>query len=156
MTRKHSYTITIDNNTSEKEAIKYLVESDQNFINPDKESRKVIMDLLSIDKRYSRAFDLILIPGHTNLEKIIELDSSSEIILVELKTTKKKLLNNPRGFFFGATQNEFDLAEKYEDKFRFCFVTLHPESKGFKLLTLNELNDLIKIKRIQYQINLKI
>jgi len=109
MARKHSYTITIDNNTSEKEAIQFLVDSDKNFINPDKESRKTIMELLKIDKKFSRAFDLILIPGHTNLEKIIELDQTSDIILVELKTTKKRLDNNPRGFFFGATENEFDL-----------------------------------------------
>jgi hypothetical protein len=154
MARKHSYTITIDNNTSEKEAIQFLVDSDKNFINPDKESRKTIMELLKIDKKFSRAFDLILIPGHTNLEKIIELDQTSDIILVELKTTKKRLDNNPRGFFFGATENEFDLAKKFEDKFRFCFVSLHPESKSYKLLTLGELNNIIKTKRIQYQINL--
>jgi hypothetical protein len=112
------------------------------------------MEMLGIEKKFSRAFDLLLIPGHTNLERIIELDQSSEIILVELKTTKKKLENNPRGFFFGATQNEFDLAEKFEKNFRFCFVSLHPESKGYKLLTLAELNRIIKTKRIQYQINL--
>lgn len=113
------------------------------------------MELLKIDKKFSRAFDLILIPGHTNLEKIIELDQTSDIILVELKTTKKRLDNNPRGFFFGATENEFDLAKKFEDKFRFCFVSLHPESKSYKLLTLGELNNIIKTKRVQYQINLK-
>jgi hypothetical protein len=155
MGREHSYTITLDNNNSEKEAIQFLIDSDKNFINPDKESRKLIMDLLGIEKKFSRAFDLVLIPGHTNLEKIIELNKSSEIILVELKTTKKKLENNPRGFFFGATENEFDLASKFENKFRFCFVSLHPESKSYKLLTLKELNEIIVTKRVQYQINLK-
>jgi len=155
MGREHSYTITLENNNSEKEAIQFLIESDKNFINPDKDSRKLIMALLGIEKRFSRAFDLVLIPGHTNLEKIIELDKASEIILVELKTTKKKLENNPHGFFFGATENEFDLARKFENKFRFCFVTLHPETKSYKLLTLKELNKIIKTKRVQYQINLK-
>ena len=154
MAGKHSYTITLENNKSEKEAIQYLVESDKNFINPDKESRKLIMEILGVEKKYSRAFDLVLIPGHTNLENIIELKKSSEIILVELKTTKKKLINNPRGFFFGATQNEFNLAELLNEKFRFCFVSLHSESKSYKLLTLDELNKIIKTKRIQYQINL--
>ena len=113
------------------------------------------MELLGIEKRFSRAFDLVLIPGHTNIEKVIDLNKTSEVILVELKTTKKKLENNPRGFFFGATENEFDLARKFEDKFRFCFVSLHPESKSYKLLTLKELNEIIKTKRVQYQINLK-
>lgn len=155
MGREHSYTITLDNNNSEREAIQFLIDSDKNFINPDKESRKLIMELLGIEKRFSRAFDLVLIPGHTNIEKVIDLNKTSEVILVELKTTKKKLENNPRGFFFGATENEFDLARKFEDKYRFCFVSLHPESKSYKLLTLKELNEIIKTKRVQYQINLK-
>ena len=155
MAREHSYTITLSNNTSEKEAIDYLINSDKNFIQLDKESRKVIMEILKIEKRFSRAFDLVLIPGHTNLEKVINLKKTDEIILIELKTTKKKLKNNPSGFFFGATQNEFDLAEKLGDKFKFCFVSLHPESKSYSLQTLSELNKIIKTKRIQYQINLK-
>ncbi len=155
MAREHSYTITLENNTSEKEAIQFLIESDERFIYPDKRSRKLIMELLNIEKKYSRAFDLVLIPGHTNLEDIIKLNKSDEIILVELKTTKKKLVNNPSGFFFGVTQNELDLAKLFEDQFRFCFVSLHPETKGFKLLNLSELNERIQNKRIQYQINLK-
>ncbi len=154
MSNQTSYTITLRNNRSEKEAIQYLLETDKNFINPDKESRKLIMSVLGIDKRFSRAFDLVLIPGHNNLETIIKLNRLSDIILVELKTTKKKLMNNPRGFFFGATENEFDLARQLDNKFLFCFVSLHPESKGYKLLTLEELTKIIKNKRIQYQINL--
>lgn len=62
MASKKSYTITLNNNVSEKEALQYLIDSDLNFINPNKESRKVIMELLNIDSRYSRAFDLVLIP----------------------------------------------------------------------------------------------
>jgi hypothetical protein len=154
MAYNHSYTITIDNNISEKEAISYLISSDINFINPDKESRKTVMNLLKMDKKYSRAFDLILIPGHTNLEQIISLQNADNIILIELKTTKKKLINNPKGFFFGATENEFNLASQLGDKYKFCFVSLHPETKSYVLLTLDELNSKIKTKRIQYQINL--
>src|SRR5688572_26649118 len=99
MANKHSYTITIDNNTSEKEALSYLIASDKNFIHPDKKSRKLIMELMGIDKKYSRAFDLILIPGHTNIEQIVSLNDANSITLIELKTTKKKLLKNPSGFF---------------------------------------------------------
>lgn len=155
MAKSHSYSITLDNNVSEKEAIQFLLNSDRNFINPDKESRKKIMELLNIEKRFIRAFDLVLIPGHTNLETVIELDRPNEITLVELKTTKKKLENNPSGFFFGATENEFDLAKQFESRFFFCFVSLHPESLGYKMLSLEELNSRIQTKRIQYQINLK-
>lgn len=154
MAYNHSYTITVDNNLSEKEAISFLLSTDINFINPDKESRKIIMNLLNIDKKFARAFDLILIPGHTNLEQIISLQNVDNIILIELKTTKKKLLNIPKGFFFGATESEFKLASQLGDNYKFCFVSLHPESKGYSLLTLDELNLIIKTKRIQFQINL--
>lgn len=44
MASNHSYTITISNNKSEKEAIQFLLDSDPRFINPDKEARKLIME----------------------------------------------------------------------------------------------------------------
>lgn len=100
MANNHSYTITISNNQSEKEALDFLINSHSNFLNPDKESRKIIMELLQIEKKYARAFDLILIPGHTNLENNIIFENIDDIILIELKTTKKKLINLPYGFFF--------------------------------------------------------
>jgi len=154
MANNQSYTLTFDNIKSEKEALSFLISSNSNFLNPDKESRKIIMELLSIDKKYARAFDLILIPGHTNLEQVIQLKRVEEITLIELKTTKKKLINLPNGFFFGATESEFALAKQLGIRYKFCFVSLHSESKNFVLLTLDELNKIIKTKRIQYQINL--
>jgi len=154
MANNQSYTITLDNNKSEKEALAFLIASDVNFLNPDKEGRKIIMEMLGIDKKYARAFDLILIPGHTNLEQVIQLKRVEDIVLVELKTTKKKLMKLPSGFFFGATESEFALAKQLGSRYKFCFVSLHTESTGFVLLTLDELNKIIKTKRIQYQINL--
>lgn len=154
MTSNHSYTITLSNNNSEKEAIEFLISSDNKFLNPSKESPKVIMELLSIDKKYIRAFDLIMIPGHTNLDEVIVLKKLEDIVLIELKTTKKKLLNLPKGFFFGATESEFQLATQLGLNYKFCFVSLHPETTSFVLLSLEELNKIIKSKRIQYQINL--
>ena len=154
MAGQHSYTITVDNNRTEKEAVDYLLSTDIHFINPSKESRKVIMEKLGLEKGFARAFDLIIVKGHTNNEHLIDIQNPKDITLVELKTTKKKLVNNPKGFFFGATKNEFDLAERLGDQFRFCFVSLHPESKSYALLTLPELRSLIKTERVQYQINL--
>jgi hypothetical protein len=149
-----SYTITLENNKSEKEAIEFLMKSDSKFISPDKISRKKLLEVFKIDAKYARAFDLLLIPGHTNLEEVIELESLDDVTFVELKTTKKKLPNLPKGFFFGATQSEFDVAELLGDKYLFCFVSLHPETMKYALISLNELNNIIRTKRVQYQINL--
>jgi hypothetical protein len=154
MSSQHSYTITLENNLSEKEAINYLLESDENFILPTKKSRRELMEFLNIDRKYIRSFDLVLISGHNNQEKAIKLNNRNSITLIELKTTKKKIINMPFGFFFGATENEFNLAKQFKDHFKFCFVSLHPESTGHMMLTLKELNQIIKTKRIQYQINL--
>ena len=154
MARIHSYGITHINNATEKEAIEYLIDNDSSFINPDKESRKAIMELMGIPNNFSRAFDLLKISGKSNLDEDLTISNPKDVTLIELKTTKKKLVNNPRGFFFGATENEFDLAKQFEDQFLFCFVSLHPESRSYSLLTLMELESLIRTKRTQYQINL--
>ena len=83
------------------------------------------------------------------------MSSINEITLIEIKSTKKKLENNPYGFFFGATENEFDIALKLGNKYKFCFVCLHPDTTNYVTLTTKELDKIIKNKRIQYQINLK-
>lgn len=154
MASNQSYTITLENNKSEKEAIEFLMKSDSKFISPDKTSRKRLLEVFKIDPKYARAFDLLLIPGHTNLEEVIELESLEDVTFVELKTTKKKLPNLPKGFFFGATQSEFDVAELLGDKYLFCFVSLHPETMKYTLMSLNELKKIIRTKRVQFQINL--
>jgi len=102
-----------------------------------------------------RAFDLIQVSGHPNNEEKLLIDSKDNITLIEIKSTKKRLENNPYGFFFGATENELYISERLGENYKFCFVCLHPETKGYVLLTVKELNDIIKNKRIQYQINIQ-
>jgi hypothetical protein len=154
MASHKSYSITLSNNRTEKAAIDYVMGADPTLLNPSRESRKHILELLDLPSSFARAFDLIQVPGHVNSETEITKSEKSTITLVELKTTQKRLPESPKGFFFGATQNELDLAERMGDQFRFCFVCLHPDSLGYQLLTLNELNKLIRTKRTQFQINL--
>lgn len=155
MSKKHSYTITISNNKTEREGRNFLIKSDPSFINLDSKGRKKIMTLLGLNKRYSRSFDLVKIKGHTNKDRTINVSSPLSVTLIELKTTKKKLLNNPSEFFFGATANEFSLAKKMGNRYKFCFVSLHKESRSYAILSLKQLKNRIKRKRIQYNINLE-
>ena len=154
MATPQSYTLTRSNNTTEKEALAYLIEQDTDFILPDTDSRKKLMKMFNIGKNFSRAFDLVYIKDSGN-NNSITINEKDKIIFVELKTTKKYLPNNPHGFFFGATKNEFDLAEMLGEKYKFCFVCLHKDSLSYILLTTSELESMIKTKRIQYQINLR-
>jgi hypothetical protein len=151
---EQSYTITLNNNLTEKAAIDYLLSTDPRLWVPDKESRKHILAELKLDRRLARAFDLVLVEGDVAAESELRVADISRISLVELKTTRKRLPELPRGFFFGATQNEFDLAAALGERFQFCFVCLHPDTLGHRMLTLDELRPLIRTQRTQYQINL--
>lgn len=154
MALEHSYKITISNNKTEQRALDYLIHADSRFLIPTKESRKHILEILKLPSRYSRAFDLFTIPGHTNTEREIVIKKANTITLIELKTTQKYLPHNPSGFFFGATQNEFNLAKRLGKQYKFCFVSLHSNSPNHQLLTYKELEKRMRNKRIQFQIQL--
>jgi len=156
MSRKHSFVLTLSNNVTEKEGVNYLIENHTGFFKIDLATKRELLDLLNMSHKFLQAFDLIYVPEmvgkvadknfiHTYLE---------DIILVELKTTKKYLPENPKGFFFGATENEFNFGILLGDRFRFCFVCLNEKSLSFALLTTQELEGIIKNRRIQFQINL--
>ena len=152
MAHEHSYGATLKNNITETSAIAFLLATDARFRQPSKDERKEILNRFGLPTTFSRAFDLVLLPSASDGD--IASVPVEQLVLVELKTTKKKLVNNPDGFFFGATENEFNLADKLGKQYRFCFVSLHPESKSYAMLTSEELQSRIKTKRLQYQINL--
>lgn len=154
MASEQSYTITLNNNRTEKAAIDYLLAVDRRFWVPTPASRKYILAELGADPALARAFDLVLVEGDVSAESELLVTELDRVTLVELKTTRKRLPALPKGFFFGATQNEFDLAEALGDRFRFCFVCLHKDSIGHEMMTLAELRPLIRTQRTQYQINL--
>ena len=152
MAHEHSYGATLKNNKTENSAVDFLLASDARFRKPSAAERKDILNRFGLPATFSRAFDLVLLPapGSTDIKSV----SLDQLMLIELKTTQKRLDNNPSGFFFGATENEFKLADKLGEQYRFCFISLHPESMKYALLTSKELEALIKTKRLQYQINL--
>jgi hypothetical protein len=156
MSRKHSFTLTLSNNVTEKEGVNYLIENYTGFFKIDLATKKELLDLLKIEHRFLQAFDLIYVPDMVGKEVTSNFLQTylEDIILVELKTTKKYLPENPKGFFFGATENEFNFGKKLGDRFRFCFVSINEKGSSFSLQTLEELEARIKNRRIQYQINL--
>jgi hypothetical protein len=154
MSNQHSFTITLSNNQTEKEGILYLQLQDSNFILPDSTLKKSILRELGLPDKFYRTFDMIYSPGAIVEGNLVTISDITKVTLIELKTTKKKLPNSPSGFFFGATENEFNLATLLGDQYKFCFVCLHADCQSYKLLSVNELDKIIRTKRIQYQINL--
>ena len=151
-----SFTITWKNNATEKEGIQYMECLGLGFFFVNKDERQRILELLEQPKNYSRSFDMIHIPRLAGADLSIKTIEThiDEVTLIELKCTRALLPNNPKGFFFGATQNEFDFGERLGNKFRFCFVSLNPLSLSHALLSVSELEQIIRTRRIQYQINL--
>ncbi|CAM3680134.1 hypothetical protein FSS13T_27060 [Flavobacterium saliperosum S13] len=156
MSRKHSFVLTLSNNVTEKEGVNYLIENFTGFFKIDLATKKELLDLLKIEHRFLQAFDLIYVPSMVgrNIDTDFVQTYLEDILLIELKTTKKYLPDNPKGFFFGATENEFNFGKILGDRFRFCFVSLNEKGSSYAFLTIDELELKIKNRRIQYQINL--
>lgn len=156
MSRKHSFKLTLSNNVTEKEGVNYLIQNHTGFFRLDLATKKELLDKLQISYKFLQSFDLIFVPdlvGQVVDKKFIKI-YLEDILIVELKTTKKFLPENPIGFFFGATENEFNFGKVLGDRFRFCFVCLNEQSLSYAMLTIEELEKIIKNKRIQFQINL--
>ena len=151
------------NRIVEKAGLKDVLLRDKRFQAPTTETKKAILKALGLGdtKLYGpQSFDAIMLPQPTEVIDVTTLPRYLEqIVLVEMKTTKKPIKDaGLAGFFFGATQREYDLATKLGEKFRFAFVVLNSSNTFGKpfgvLLTLPELDHRTRSKRIQYQVNL--
>ena len=151
------------NRVVEKAGLQDVLLKDPRFQAPSTETKKALLKALGLGdtKLYGpQSFDAIMLPQATELIDQTTLPRYLEqIVLVEMKTTKKPIKDaGLAGFFFGATQREYDLAAKLGEKFRFAFVVLNSTNTYGKpfavLLTLPELEHRTRAKRIQYQVNL--
>ena len=151
------------NRIVEKAGLKDVLLKDKRFQAPTAATKKAILAALGLADNElfgARSFDAIMLPKPTEPINTSTLSSYVEqILLVEMKTTEKPIKDaSLAGFFFGATQREYDLAKKLGEKFRFAFVVLNSDNiygRPFGvLLTLNEVERRTRTKRIQYQVNL--
>jgi hypothetical protein len=150
MASAHSFIITLSNNKTESEGLEMVLQTSNDLFRPDWEGRQRIIEVLGLKKTFMKTFDLVRVAGTKSAEGFLSIKNSDDIKLIELKTTKKRLPNNPHGFFFGATANEFELAEILGPKFNFAFVCLHPDCPSVKFLTLSQLEPLVRQKRTQF------
>ena len=158
MASSKSYTITLRNNRTERDALDLMLRTDPLLHEPDSDGRKALLDRLGIDGRLSRAFDMVKLKRHVPRAGRLQLDEEEEFELIEIKSTKKYLPELPSKFFFGATENEFELGRQATAKgvrYCFAFVSLHPDSEGHAYVDIVDIDEWIRSKRIQYQINLK-
>ena len=155
------FTKSLSNRRTEDAGIALLL-ADARFQAPDLALRKHIVADLEISEAASpRSFDCVMTPIPM-LPLTPEAFSASRnaIRIVEMKTTKKPIKDaSLNGFFFGATEREYQLAELLGDQFMFAFVVLNSENvygRPFAvLLTLAQVTERTKTMRMQYQVNFR-
>ncbi len=109
----------------------------------------------------TNAFDAVMTPSPSEPLSAFNLDAQVDVLrLVEMKTTRKPIKDSALGgFFFGATEREYNLARKLGDRYLFAFVVLNKVNvygrEFFVLLTFDELESRTRNKRIQFQVNLQ-
>jgi hypothetical protein len=135
---------------SENSGLKLLMLNDSRLVVPTLEEKKLLLSYLDYPTIYTRSFDLVRL----NVTSIDLVKNKKDFVLIEVKVTSKKLVNFPTGFFFGLTKNEETLLQDLEGSFLLCLVSIHPETQQSIYLNYEGLNERIRNKRVQYQINL--
>ena len=87
---------------------------------------------------YGKAFDVVRLFEPVDLDSLEEIeDALSKVLLCEIKSTKKDVANDFRGYFFGLTAAEVLVAQSLKAQFRFIFV--NTVSGAHLELQLNEI-----------------
>lgn len=125
-------------------------------------TKKRILELMMVSGAFKpQTFDAVMtkVPAPpltlANVEEYID-----SLTLVEMKTTRAPIRNVAlNSFFFGATDNEFQMAKALKSRYVFAFVVINDQNDYggpfFVLLTLEQLQARTRTSRIQYQINFR-
>ena len=87
---------------------------------------------------YGKAFDVVRLSAPVNLDSLDEIEANlGKVLVCEIKSTKKDLATDFRGYFFGLTAAEILVAQSLKAQFRFIFV--NTVTGAFLELQLNEI-----------------
>jgi len=140
----------INNLQTEKKGIHILLKARDGFYIPNKLEKIFLYNLCGIDySKYSRSVDCIQL----KVGSFQEIKFHEDFFFIEVKTTKdKKVKKLPYGVFFGFTENEETLFKRISN-YRLCIV--HTTLEKYYCMNYLEYSELIRTKRVQYQINFK-
>ncbi|MFA5265398.1 MAG: hypothetical protein WC378_16385 [Opitutaceae bacterium] len=87
---------------------------------------------------YGKAFDVVRLSQPVDLNSLEDVEANlSKILVCEIKSTKKDVSADFRGYFFGLTAAEVLVAQSLKSQFRFIFV--NTVSGSHMELQLNEI-----------------
>lgn len=146
---------------TEQDGIPILLE-DKRMQVLDLPTKKRILERFMVSGAFKpQSFDAVMTNRPAPLLTVDNIDQHFEqLTLVEMKTTRKAIKDAAlNGFFFGATDNEFQMAKALKDRYVFAFVVINDDNDYgrpfFVLLTLEQVHARTHASRVQYQINFR-
>ena len=128
----------------------------------DLSTKKRTLELLMVSGAFKpQSFDAVMTEEPAQPLTVDNIENQMhQLTLVEMKTTRAPIRNAAlNNFFFGATDNEFQMAKALKSKYVFAFVVINNSNDYghpfFVLLTLEQLQARTRNSRIQYQINFR-
>jgi len=155
------FTKSRSNAGTEREGLSLLL-TDPRFQVPNLATKRRILELIGTTQAFGiQTFDAVM-----TAEAVGPISPDSveglflDLRLIEMKTTKKAIQNaSLHGFFFGATEREYDMARALGDSYLFAFIVLNSANEYGRpfavLLTLEEVERRTQKRRIQYQVNFR-
>lgn len=149
------------NRRTENKGLSLLL-ADSRFQVLDTPTKRKVIELLPVEGEFGiQTFDAVMSPS-----PVERIDGSSierllpSLTLVEMKTTRKPIKDaSLNGFFFGATEREYDMARALGDRYAFAFVVLNEDNvygRPFAvLLSLKQVEERTRAKRTQFQVNFR-
>ena len=155
------FTKSQTNKGTEKEGLGLLL-ADRRFQRIDVPTKRRILELIGKTGTFGiQTFDAVMTPEPMSPVGLDNLDERfSLLMLIEMKMTRKPIRNDAlEGFFFGATEREYEMARTLGERYLFAFVVLSTTNDYGRpfavLLTLEEVKRRTLSARIQYQVNLR-
>ena len=149
------------NSGTQNEGLDFLL-SDRRFQRVDPATKRKILALLPVSGDFGiQTFDAVMTSAPRVPITTGNIDAFfPDLTLIEMKSTKKPIRNSAlNGFFFGATEREYMMAEALGAKYKFAFVVLNSDNDYGKpfavLLTLAELQERTRNPRVQFQVNFR-
>lgn len=159
MATESKFTKSQSNKGTEKVGLSLLL-TDARFQRIDLAAKRRILALIGKTDAFGiQTFDAVMTPEPADPITVDNVESAfPSLRLIEMKTTRKAIQNESlNGFFFGATEREYEMARTLGDRYMFAFVVLSSANEYGRpfavLLTLDEVERRTRQKRIQYQVN---
>ncbi|HEU4527678.1 MAG TPA: hypothetical protein VFT80_07110 [Actinomycetota bacterium] len=155
------FTKSLSNKGTEREGIGLLL-TDPRFQDIDLLTKRRVLELIGKPGAFgTQTFDAVMTPRPMEPITLTNIDDVfAELRLIEMKTTRKPIQNESlHGFFFGATEREYDMARTLGSRYLFAFIVLNDANEYGRpfavLLTLDEVERRTQKRRVQYQVNFR-